>query len=84
MCINDLPFGSIGPESVFSGGAVECDELFVIIMVLLVVTEWRLVSSLNHITVIPSGIDISAGSKFEIPDEVKGIVIAYDGIFLSL
>jgi hypothetical protein len=35
-------------------------------------------------TVIPTGIDTSAGSKFEKFDELNGIVIEYDGIFLSL
>jgi hypothetical protein len=34
--------------------------------------------------VIPTGIDTSTGSKLEKPFELNGIIIAYDGIFLSL
>lgn len=72
----------IGPESILCGGAeVEYDEPFltmiaVLLLVVVVVAEWRLLASLNHITVIPCGIDTSAGSKFEMPVELNGIVIA--------
>jgi hypothetical protein len=34
-------------------------------------------------TVIPTGMDISEGSNGELPEALKGIVIAYEGISLN-
>lgn len=42
-----------------------------------------LLSSLNHMTVIPTGILTSTGSNGELPSELKGIVIVYDGILFN-
>jgi hypothetical protein len=40
-------------------------------------------SSLNQITVIPTGILTSAGSNGDLPRELNGIVIVYDGILFN-
>jgi hypothetical protein len=62
----------IGPESRISGEGL--------VLFCSVVTVCSPLSSLNHMTVIPTGMDISEGSNGEFPEELKGIVIAYEGI----
>jgi hypothetical protein len=60
----DPPLETIRPESKLSGGEyVPLDT---------VVIEWSPLSSLNHMTVIPVGMEISAGSGEEIPVGLNG------------
>jgi len=67
VCIKDPPF----PTMVALSG---CGGVYVLFDT--VVTEANPLLSLNHMTVIPNGIDTSAGSYEVLPNELNGTVIA--------
>jgi hypothetical protein len=70
--MKEPPIPCIGPESKASGEGL---ELFCAVVIVCSPS-----SSLNHTTVMPTGIAISEGWYGEFPKVLKGMVTAYDGI----